>query len=217
ILIAIVFLSFLLGNYIGSKKEFKIIEKPVKKHTSEKIAVIDLDDGVEIGNEKKFYSKEIIELPDLNFIHTGLGDARSGLEEGTYGAYIVIPSTFSENVSSINKNPTKAKLKCEIGSNIDANVRPQVIYKLLRFEKKVNNDLGYIYVNNILKEFHETQDISKKVMKNDLKDKQAILEIEPNDLIEMINMPELERLDNTAEPIDFSDYISKNQDLVSAM
>lgn len=216
ILLIIVVLSFLLGNYFGSKEEFTI-EKPRKNQSSNKIAVVDLDDGVEIGNEKKFYSKEIIELPDLNFVHTALGDARSGLEEGVYGAYIVIPSTFSENVSSINKNPTKAKLKCEIGNNLDESIRAQVIYNLLKFEKKVNNDLGYVYVNNILKEFHKAQDISKKVMKNDLKDKQAILEIEPNDLIEMVNMPELERVDNTAEPIDFPHYISKNQDLISAM
>ncbi len=214
ILIGAIVLSFLLGNYVGSKDQFTAKE-PCKSQSCNKIAVVDLDDGVEVGKEKKYYSKEIIELPNLNFVYTGLGDARSGFKDGTYGAYIIIPSTFSKCVSSINTNPTKAKFEFEIRNDLEGDTKSDIIYDLLKFEKKVNNDLSYVYVNNILKEFHAAQDISKTVMNNDLKERQAILEIKPNDLVEIIDIPELERIDNTSEQIDFSNYISKNQNIIS--
>lgn len=217
ILIAAILSSFLLGNYTASKEV--VVDRPNRiqpnnNRSSHKIAVVDLDDGIELGKEKRYYSKEVIELPSLDFVHTGLGDARLGLEDGTYGAYIIIPSSFSKNISSINANPKKTKIEYEVKNNLDGDTKSHIIYNLLKFEKKLNNDLGYVYVNNILREFHEGQDISKKVMKNDLKDRQAILEIEPNDLVEMVDIPEFKRVDNTAEPIDFLSYMSENQNII---
>lgn len=221
-LLILILLSFLLGKYIGTDKDENIIVDKAykikdKKEFSGHIAVVDLDDGVELGGEKKYYSKEIIELPNLDFTYTGLGDARTGLENGTYGAYVVIPSTFSRNVVSINENPIKTKINFEINKDLDGETKSKVIYNLMKFEKKINNDLSYVYVNNILKEFHEAQDISEVVMNNDLKDKKAILEIQAYDLIEMVDIPELERVENTAEPLDFSNYIEDNQEIISAI
>lgn len=72
---------------------------------SQGVAVVNLDTGISDGNTQVYYGEQIINFPNDNFIYTSLEDARNGIEEGRYGAYIIIPSDFSENVESLNTVP----------------------------------------------------------------------------------------------------------------
>ncbi len=47
-----------------------------------------------------------------------LETARQGINNGTYAAYIVIPSQFSHNAISINQEPQKAVLEFAMNPNL---------------------------------------------------------------------------------------------------
>ena len=108
-----------IGNY------YQINEKQnsYKVVSTMDIAVVNLDEGVNLKDKKTYYAGKIITLPNEHFHMTGLDDARNGLKSGEYGAYIVIPATFSKSVESINNDPEKATIKYTINAdNNDASL-----------------------------------------------------------------------------------------------
>lgn len=80
----------------------------------ERIAVVNLDAGVEKNGEQIYYAGKIIEYPNSNYQTTSLEEAKKGLENGQYGAYVIIPSTFSASVDSINQTPQKTVFEYKI-------------------------------------------------------------------------------------------------------
>ena len=66
------------------------------------------------------------------------------------------------------------------------------MHKVLQFIDGLNDDLSYIYLENILSEYHSAQDTADTVMGNDLKDKEAIDQIKAGDLITAVQIPMLE-------------------------
>ncbi len=105
---AIIFL-FLGGIIAGT-----FLEKFSQEQTNQtlfsttKIALVNMDEGANYRDEERNFAAEIIPNLEGNYIVTGLEDAKRGVNEGRYGAYIVIPSTFSSSVASINAIPTSA-------------------------------------------------------------------------------------------------------------
>ena len=81
----------------------------------------------------------------------------------------------------------------------------------------LNNRLSYMYVDNILKEFHKAQDGAGSIMENDLRDKEVIEKIKAQDLVALTELPEFQMEENTAETPDLSVYTEKNTILTAAM
>lgn len=184
---------------------------------SQGVAVVNLDTGISDGNTQVYYGEQIIDFPNDNFIYTSLEDARNGIEEGRYGAYIIIPSDFSENVESLNTVPAASQLQYAVSEDVSADAREELLGDVLQFGEQLNSQMTYMYLCNIMDEFHAAQDESAMVMNNDITDKEAIQGIQASDLVSMVPVPELKQQEDTTIPLDISDYTEENAQLIQAV
>lgn len=185
---------------------------------SDQIAVVNLDLGVELANgEHIFYSDHAIRLPTSNFRFTSLNEARVGLGENHFGALIVIPSDFSKNVESLNAIPTQIILEYEISQLLSGEEQRDILYTVLHFGDSLNTDLSYMYLSNILAEFHQAQDDSLLVLRNDKRIAEAIRSIHSNDLLEMIRFPEVARDESWIESLDIFNYMGLSEQLLQEL
>lgn len=184
---------------------------------SQGVAVVNLDTGISDGNTQVYYGEQIINFPNDNFIYTSLEDARNGIEEGRYGAYIIIPSDFSENVESLNTVPAASQLQYAVSEDVSADAREELLGDVLQFGEQLNSQMTYMYLCNIMDEFHAAQDESAMVMNNDITDKEAIQGIQASDLVSMVPVPELKQQEDTTIPLDISDYTEENVQLIQAV
>ena len=87
----------------------------------------------------------------------------------------------------------------------------------MKLEEELNNDLGYVYVSSILNEFHNGQDDVSKLLENDSKDKEVIMSISNVDLVAILNLTEVERLQNNIESLDVSPDFETNKQIIEAI
>jgi len=146
-----------------------------------------------------------------------LESARVGIGDGTYAAYVVIPSTFSNSVVSLNTIPTQVKIEYAMNTNLEEGIREQTIYDIVDFEHQLNSGMSYMYISTILSEFHEVQDNSKTIMDNDERDTNILLAITPTDLTELVSIPELSKVDNSVSPLEVTSYNNKNQEDIASI
>ena len=184
---------------------------------SEKIAVVNLDEGVRGRTGQVNYAEKLSRFPSMDFEYTSLEAARAGLEAGRYGAYIIIPAVFSQNVESINSTPQVSQLEYAVNRSYSQERRYELLYNVQSYIDSLNDRLSYMYVDNILKEFHEAQDHADQVMDNDLKDKTAMERIEIGDLLVLEEVPDFQMEENTVEAPDISGYMEKNTVLAASM
>ncbi|MBF2456566.1 YhgE/Pip domain-containing protein [Listeria welshimeri] len=184
---------FLLGMFINSHQtEMNTQEK------STTIAIVNLDEGYQESN----YAKELLTTMKGDFVLTGLSDAQAGMEDARYAAYVVIDANFSQNVASINRQPQKSLIQYQINSYLDSQTREATKFQLYELEKNLNNNLGYIYIESILNEYHTTQDMAVEILKRDEVNLEILMEIDNSDLISMVDMTDVKRLENTIEQLD---------------
>ncbi|EOS81243.1 hypothetical protein C817_00900 [Dorea sp. 5-2] len=184
---------------------------------SEKIAVVNLDEGVQSGGRQINYASELSRFPTMDFEYSSLEAARTGLETGRYGAYVIIPAVFSQNVESINEAPQVSQLEYAVNRSYSGELQYELLYNVQSYMDSLNNRLSYMYVDNILKEFHKAQDGAGSIMENDLRDKEVIEKIKAQDLVALTELPEFQMEENTAETPDLSVYAEKNTILTAAM
>lgn len=193
----------------------QITQNESNKQESRKIAVVNLDEGTTDANEKLNYAEKIVQFPSSSFEYSSLEEARTGLRNGKYGAYVIIPASFSQNVVSLNKSPQVAQIEYSLNKKLSGKSQYNLLYDVMSFGNSLNDSLSYMYLNNILSEFHEAQDGATIVMNNDLKDKEAIESIQSHDLIKLVEVPELKREENTIEPLNIEQYVEKNTTLAT--
>lgn len=172
--------------------------------SSEKIAVVNLDVGIKKNGDVLYYANRIIEYPSQNYQTTSLEDAKSGVENGRYAAYIIIPATFSESVESINNEPKQAVFSYKISTYLDPDTREKIIYEVNHFEQNVNTNISYIYVNAILEEVHQLQDDSVLIMKNDSSDLDGMLKVSAQDLIQSVKFSEFKEKEDPIKEINLT-------------
>ena len=61
----------------------------------DRIAIVNLDEGIEIGNSRISYSGQLLKSV-ADYVYVGLNEAKAGLNADMYAAYIIIPADFSE-------------------------------------------------------------------------------------------------------------------------
>ena len=213
-------LGYFLGQANQEKNAVKQTVAPVKEtetkqQESRKIAVVNLDEGTTEAEEKINYADKIVQFPSSSFEYSSLEEARTGLANGKYGAYIIIPAGFSQNVVSLNTTPQAAQLEYALNKNLSGESQYHLLYDVMSFGNSLNDSLSYMYLNNILSEFHKAQDGAATVMNNDLKDKDAIESIQSHDLVQLVEIPELKREENTTEPLNVEEYVEKNTALAT--
>lgn len=173
-------------------------------HDSETIAIVNLDEGFTSGDELQVYSEQIITLPDETYVFTSLTDAEAGIEDGRYGAYIIIPATFSTTIASINSTPQSCNMEYVIDP-YSAN-QNDLIVDVYNFYYSVNNNISYMYLASIMSEFHDAQDEAEEVLANDILDKNAITSIKPEDILTTVTISASTLPQYEGEPLDISSY-----------
>lgn len=182
---------------------------------TDKIAIVNLDNGTMVKEEKINYAAKLLVDLNENFLFTGLEDARTGYAQGIYAGYLVIPATFSESVVSLNDTPVRAEITYAINDNLREDIKEQVIYDVINLVSKLNDDVSYMYLHSVMDEFHDAQDEADIVMDNDIEEKNAINAIEANDLVALIPVTEITEVEYNIEPVDISEYISTNVELTA--
>ena len=199
------------NNYqiIESDKSYKVV-------STKDIAVVNLDDGVKLKGKKAYYAGKIITLPNEHFYMTGLDDARNGLKSGKYGAYIVIPATFSKAIESINSDPQKATIKYTVNAdNNDASLA-SIVNDINSFASVVSENITFIYVSAILDEYHRAQDNTKVILKNDSIDLDNINSISPESLLGRYENVKENNIDFKPSDIDLDKYNVENENIVDS-
>lgn len=173
-------------------------------HDSETIAIVNLDEGFTSGDELQVYSEQIITLPDESFVFTSLTDAEAGIEDGRYGAYIIIPATFSTTIASINSTPQSCNMEYVVDPySVNQN---DLLVDVYNFYYSVNNNISYMYLASIMNEFHDAQDEAEEVLANDILDKNAITSIKPEDILTTVTISASTLPQYEGDPLDISSY-----------
>jgi len=202
------------GLLSGIQLEQNRLKQEEQLEVVEDIAVVNLDEGIYTDEGKINYAALLMEFPSDNFVSTGLEEARTGIYDGSYAAYIIVPASFSANAESINSVPQKSIVEYAMNPNLKSAVSNHIIAEIKNFESIMGRNMSYMYVEAILREFHGVQDSAKVIMKNDEKDMLALLELDPSNLIEFMELPEPERVKDEIQDIDLSDIYSENQKAV---
>lgn len=204
------------GIYAGGQRERSRSEKTEEKfETVRKIAVVNLDEGVIAGSsEKSYYSQALLQFPSDNFEFTGLEIARNGIYQGKYAAYILVPSTFSQGVESINYTPEQVVLEYSVNPNLKEQVRELVLKELQKFQANLSERITYVYVSAILSVFHEAQDASKVIMNHDEKDLEQLQGVQAEKLLQEVVFPQLERSEYMPEYVNLDECFALSRESV---
>lgn len=216
IVISVFIISF-LGLNFSKKIENNIIKSNATK-VSSNIAIVNQDTGVEKGDKYINYSEKIIENLDSKYIVTSREIAKKGLKNGEFSALIVFPGKFSDNVTSINnENPEKAQFYFELSPKLSNVEKAETEESITKLEREINDKISYIYVANILNEFHDSQDKVIDVLENDNEQVKKILSINDNDLVKSINIRDFEKLKIDINTLNLDDDFNKNEKVMEDM
>lgn len=216
IVISVFIISF-LGINFSKKIENNIVKSNTTK-VSNNIAIVNQDNGVEKGDKYINYSEKIIENLDSKYVVTSREVAKKGLKNGEFSALIVFPGKFSDNVTSINnENPEKAQFYFELSPKLSNVEKAETEKSITKLEREINDKISYIYVANILNEFHDSQDKVIDVLENDNEQVKKILSINDNDLVKSINIRDFEKLKIDINTLNLDDDFNKNQKVIEDM
>lgn len=213
ILLSIMIIVFVLGSYIAGfyyckqqviKGNNRIVEKDI-----DRIAVVNLDEGINSKNGKLVYSNQFLKYTK-NYNNIGLNEAQKGIEDDRYAAYIIIPSNFSYCIESINSTPQKVKVEYIINPNLTDKNRLDVEKELGEFKEILSSNAACVYLSSILNEFHNVQDSASVIMEHDDKDLNNIQNILPDEIFMMIDFSEIKECENKIENVDLTSYINEN-------
>ena len=210
--VAFISIGFILGSIFEKKNMDKMSSM---EQTVNTIAIVNMDEGAVVDGEKVNFASSFALLPDDSFQLTSLSEAERGIKEGTYGAYVVFPGNFSTSVESINTNPEKVTITYSINPNLKEETRTEVIVKVKDYLTNVNDDLSKSYVKGIMSEFHNVQDGSVEILKNDKKDLENIMAIKPNELTKNVSFSQMSDAGKRPDDIYLSGYVKSNKDSVA--
>lgn len=188
------FLGFVLNHKNKEDVQLKI----------NKIALVNLDDGVEIDGATKYYSSDFTGTLKDNFEVTGLEQARQGLTNNLYAAYIIIPASFSKNVESINTEPVKSSISFKMNNNLAPDVKESVVADITNFNSGLSTNMEYVYLDAVLREVHNVQNGAEKLLENDLSDLEQVLKFTESDMIVDPEYPTLEHAENNISDFDLT-------------
>lgn len=208
----------LISGIIGVRVERSRQEAlEMQKEYVSAIAVVNMDDGIMTGGEQVNYASKLLSFPNDHFSVTGLTDAKAGIENGRYAAYIVIPETFSASVTSIENNPGKVTLTCQYNSRLDEETKVQTVNDINAFTSVLNSNVAYMYMDAILAEFHRVQDDSATILSNDNTELELLESVNALQLIAAVENVEEMRTDNDIQPVALDPYSAQNIALLNDM
>ncbi len=210
-------LCLVIGFYWGASKGSTTVTNisQEEKITVDSIAIVNLDAGVTVGEQKVYYGSSLITVAGEKFVQTNLKDAQEGIITGKYAAYITIPSNFSECVVSLNATPQTARIEYALNTNMDEQSLVTALCDVEAFYQSITDEISYMYTSDILSSIHVIQDGSSVIMSNDARDTAALQSIKATDLTTLVVFPELATVNTQIESIDYRSYLKLNSDVIS--
>lgn len=213
-LAALLILCVITGMY--AERKLRQEKQARREHVSE-IAVVNMDDGVMVGESKVNYASQLMGFPGDNFTVTGLNDARAGIENGTYAACIVIPETFSASVTSLEREPRKVVLNYQYNLRLDEESGLKAVNDVNAFITMLNSNTAYMYMDAIMAQYHRVQDDSSTILSNDNTELELLAGIDAAKLIAMAEPVEEAVVERNIEPVELAAYRNLNSSLMGAL
>ena len=207
----------LTGSLIGMQNERTKLIRQEQAEVVTDIAIVNLDEGVYEDGKRTYYSTVLMDLDAENLISDNLESARQGILNGSYAAYILIPSDFSHSAISINSVPQKAVLEFAVNPNLREDISRLTMANVKNFEISLNTNMSYMYVQALLAEFHNVQDLSEKILENDALETERLLGIDAKSLLVMPEYVEVELIETEIEEIDFTDSFDENEKIFDSV
>lgn len=208
--------SFFMGKQVEGKEILIGKQEQAKEEEATKIAVINQDSGTNYKDKNVNYAVDFFNSLGDDYEITDREAAQKGIEDGKYGAMIVIPGNFSKNITTINEvTPSKVKIYYELNKELSNENQLIVSGKIGEFEKKLNNKLSYMYVSSVFDEVHNGQDYASDILKNDDTDMQAINSINDSDILESIDLTTVDDKDIKFNDLDLSKDFDESKGIVS--
>lgn len=203
--------TLIIGCFLlGVKNVENRIQEEEREQTVTGIAIVNLDQGVVQKDNKIFYSSELLDLNSDYLVVENLETARQGINNGTYAAYIVIPSQFSHNAISINQEPQKAVLEFAMNPNLREDISRLTMANIKNFEIGLNTNMSYMYVQAILEEFHNAQDGAEIILSNDDAEKVRIDEMNPDALLSALEYTPYDLEEPPIDEVNFDGILKDN-------
>ena len=187
------------------------------KQVSKVIAMVNLDEGIVKQEQQMNYGNTLLNLIGAEVQVTGLEEARTGVETNRFGAYFIIPNTFSENIETISSTPQKSTLLYAISSELSGANRADVVDQVWEIYDSFRANISQIYTSSILREYHAMQDELNNIMGRDNKDLEMLNTIESHDLIDFIDIVELQSVEKNIEPLNIMESFSVNQEWMNTI
>lgn len=213
-LLGILFLGCIIGRQV-ERSNWEAQE--MQKESISTIAVVNMDDGVMVGEKRVNYASQLMNFPSEYFTVTGLIDAQSGIENGLYAAYIVIPETFSASVTSLENEPRKVNLEYRYNSKLDEETEIRAINDVNAFVISLNSNIAYMYVDAILDEFHRIQDDADTILTNDNEELEQLENVNAEQLIAAVKPINEVTVDNDIPLIKLNSYIKQNNGFLKSL
>ncbi len=210
-MIALLVFSAMLGTRIERERQAAL---EAQKERVSAIAVVNMDNGVSVGNEQINYASQLMSFPNDHFVVTGLTDAKAGVQNGTYAAYVVIPETFSASVTSIENEPQKVTLVYGYNSKLVKEAEIQAVNDINAFVVLLNSNIAYMYVDAIMNEFHRVQDDSSVILANDSMEMERLASVNAASLIAVAEPVEEMSVDSEIDPVELTAYTTRNDSLL---
>lgn len=136
-----------------------------KKNATRNIAVVNEDMGASESENTARFGQDVVaalsERPDYTWTVVNRSAAENGLKNRKYDAVLYIPSDFSKNVLSYDKDhPEKASIQFSIQDQLNAVNKEKVQRELENAQKKMNEQMSTLYwsfvsqeIGNVREEF----------------------------------------------------------------
>ncbi len=203
----------LSAGLIGMHNERTRILQEQEADTVTDIAVVNLDEGILEEGKVRYYANELMDLQPDYLVPESIEAARNGINNGSYAAYILIPSDFSRNAVSINTVPEKSRLVFAINPNLREDISRLTMSDIKNFEINLNTNMSYMYMQAILKEFHDVQDSAGTIMENDSAEMARLQDVEPGSLMGSLQLVEVEPIETDIEEVDFRNVFEANSQI----
>lgn len=206
------------GYVAGSEtEEWKQIKEQERREDVAAIAVVNMDNGVLRKETQVNYASQLMVFPDADFVSAGFFDARAGIRNGSYAAYIIIPENFSVSVASIENNPQKITLEYAYNPNLNEEAKIRAVQRVHNFQSSLNANISYMYIDAVLSAFHEIQDDSGEILHNDAKELKLLQSVDAARLIAEMEHPDINLEEADIPPVELASYTQQNQTSLMGM
>ena len=185
----------------------------VQKSTSQIIAVVNQDEGVEEPTGTINYSEEFIKTLDEEFFkQVSASEAEQGLADGTYAGELLFPADLSFNILNLNyANPQKIGVKYKISQEVEKSASDEAYDRIIEAYQTFNNRLSYAYINSLMEEIEMGQYNVAEIFRNDASNIEAAKKLLNGDYNSQLDLPTLSNDKVTFKEEDEKQYITAGE------